>query len=1166
MFESQLELEFSPDKSTAGYRLHELSLLNWGTFHNEVYTMRPDGRTSMVTGRNGSGKSTIVDALLTLLVPNRVRNYNVASSQAGSRERNERDYVLGAYSEIHDATTGQGRKETLRKPGESYTVLLAHFYNEAYKTDVSVAQVLWCLPGGKVDKLYIVDKRKLSIDEDFNDLGDVDNIRRIVKERSLTIFDSFTAYHKKFESMLFMDTDLGNRSPMSIFNQAVCIKDVKDLTQFIREHMLDDGGSKEKLSALQERFDDLRSTHRRIETAAYQLEQLDVIRETHNSFLQANAERSHAEAIRHSIEPYYAQAELDRRIEWVTELKHQEEAERARLKSARLEVDRLRDKLNHLERALADSDENRRLEQVGAEMDRLRDKREVVSKRAVTFDRHLGSWEKGLTVREEEDFLSLRRELDTQLPRIEAKVVELDEKIPEISYILKKANEKVENLEEERRYLLEANSNVPSEIARLRTGLATALDRDAKELPFVGELIQVVPDEVKWTGPIERLLREFSLTIVVPQKLAEEAEAFFEVNHLGERLSFICPQSDRKNPKLHDDSVVAKLSLRPELEKSRQSWLRSELAERFPHICREERDQEFSKNPFALTVEGLVKSEGVLREKDDSRLIDDATTWVMGWDVNPKQRTLDDSLIKWREELDNSGRAMREAESERLFLRIKLRSGAQLQACANEFSDIDQIGLATRIADLEEEERVIVGGSDVLRKLKEDRDSASIHLDESQNIRDEVLQRIGGVEARAERNESRMTSLRSLLIKSMDEFIEDTFGEKDASEEDREAAEERRDSLFKEIAKEFGEPTEKPDDIEEAARSATHKLESKIHKLESGLDKFRDKNVAAMQRFIADGKNQAFRDELNLDLEDGYNDSTYASFDEIRRQIEDEDLAKNRLRFEELLRVQVPEEVSGFSEALESHRDRIRKRINELNEHLSRVTFDRKEETYIQLKFEDAGDDGVRKFKKLRRHALEGDLEADDEDERRRERYHRVEHFLAELEQDMNWTQRVIDVRNWFKFRADEFYKDEDTLRQSYSGAAGKSGGEKNRLASTILATAIAYQYGIDVGGKQTETFRLVAVDEMFSKTDDEFSQYLLDLFKEFHLQLLIVQPLDAKIHVVQKYVERYHVVERRDGLSFVGDLSVREYLGEQLEDDLTDDQEVEDETVETES
>jgi uncharacterized protein YPO0396 len=450
---------------------------------------------------------------------------------------------------------------------------------------------------------------------------------------------------------------------------------------------------------------------------------------------------------------------------------------------------------------------------------------------------------------------------------------------------------------------------------------------------------------------------------------------------------------------------------------------------------------------------------------------------------------------------------------------------------------------------LEEEERVIVGGSDILKKLKEDRDSAEEELEISQATRDEVLQRIGGVEVRSERNESRIGSLKTLLKKSKEEFLALREGEEELAENELEEAEESLQSLFTDIEEEFGVPPEQPDQIEESARAATHKLEARIHKHESGLDKFRDKNVAAMQRFIADARNQAFRDELTLDLEDGYNDATYSSFEEIRRQIEDEDLAKNRERFEELLRVQVPEEVSGFSEALESHRDRIRKRINELNEHLSRVTFDRKEQTYIQLKFEDAGDDGVRRFKKLRRHALEGDLEADDEDERRRERYHRVEQFLGELEQDANWTERVIDVRNWFRFRADEFYKEEDTLRQSYSGAAGKSGGEKNRLASTILATAIAYQYGIDVGGKQTETFRLVAVDEMFSKTDDEFSQFLLDLFKEFHLQLLIVQPLDAKIHVVQKYVERYHVVERRDGLSFVGDLSVQEYLGEQIGD-----------------
>ena len=65
----------------------------------------------------------------------------------------------------------------------------------------------------------------------------------------------------------------------------------------------------------------------------------------------------------------------------------------------------------------------------------------------------------------------------------------------------------------------------------------------------------------------------------------------------------------------------------------------------------------------------------------------------------------------------------------------------------------------------------------------------------------------------------------------------------------------------------------------------------------------------------------------------------------------------------------------------------------------------------------------------------------------------------------------------------------------------------------------------------------------------------------------MIVQPLDAKIHVVQKYVERYHIVERRDGLSFVGDLSVLEYLGEQLESINTEeDENTEEQTIESES
>ena len=127
-------------------------------------------------------------------------------------------------------------------------------------------------------------------------------------------------------------------------------------------------------------------------------------------------------------------------------------------------------------------------------------------------------------------------------------------------------------------------------------------------------------------------------------------------------------------------------------------------------------------------------------------------------------------MAKWREEVDRCGRSIREAESERQSLRAKLRSGVQLQACASEFSDIDGIGLSSRITELEGEERVIVGGSDVLKKLKDDHEVAAKALEDAQNKRDDILQRIGGVEARAERNDARLTSLEVLLGKCLDEF------------------------------------------------------------------------------------------------------------------------------------------------------------------------------------------------------------------------------------------------------------------------------------------------------------------------------------------------------------------------------------------------------------
>ena len=58
----QLGLEFIADDRLAGFRLQRLEVLNWGTFDGRVWTLRLDGRNSLLTGDIGSGKSTLVDA------------------------------------------------------------------------------------------------------------------------------------------------------------------------------------------------------------------------------------------------------------------------------------------------------------------------------------------------------------------------------------------------------------------------------------------------------------------------------------------------------------------------------------------------------------------------------------------------------------------------------------------------------------------------------------------------------------------------------------------------------------------------------------------------------------------------------------------------------------------------------------------------------------------------------------------------------------------------------------------------------------------------------------------------------------------------------------------------------------------------------------------------
>ena len=119
-----------------GIRLHNLEIYNWGTFDKAIWKFNLHGNTSLLTGDSGSGKSTIVDALTTLLVEPRRLAYNKAAD-ASARERTAKSYVLGYYRRKY-THEGKGKPEKLRNE-KNYSVILATFKDEIQNKTTTLA-------------------------------------------------------------------------------------------------------------------------------------------------------------------------------------------------------------------------------------------------------------------------------------------------------------------------------------------------------------------------------------------------------------------------------------------------------------------------------------------------------------------------------------------------------------------------------------------------------------------------------------------------------------------------------------------------------------------------------------------------------------------------------------------------------------------------------------------------------------------------------------------------------------------------------------------------------------------------------------------------------------------------------------------------------------------
>jgi uncharacterized protein YPO0396 len=268
-----------------------------------------------------------------------------------------------------------------------------------------------------------------------------------------------------------------------------------------------------------------------------------------------------------------------------------------------------------------------------------------------------------------------------------------------------------------------------------------------------------------------------------------------------------------------------------------------------------------------------------------------------------------------------------------------------------------------------------------------------------------------------------------------------------------------------------------------------------------------------------------------------------------------EDLPRFKSKFKELLNKNTINEVALLQNKLDQEARTIQHKIDTINRSLQQIEYD--SGTFIQLIPDPDPDMEIRQFKEDLKGCLANTLTGAEDEKYTEHRFALVKKIIDRFngrkdstEADRRWMHKVTDVRNWYRFSASERWLADNTEKEFYSDSAGKSGGQKEKLAYTILASALAYQYGLSQSDTSqqnhaTRAFRFVMIDEAFGRGSDESARYGLELFAKMGLQLLIVTPLQ-KIHVIENYVRTVHLVHNQEGKnSMIRSLTIAEYREE---------------------
>ena len=1103
--QNRIQLQ-TPDGHPAlpGFRLKRLEILNWGTFHGKIERLVVDSRWTLISGGNGTGKSTVADALRSLLVHPTKLTFNDASIDQKlkhtRKDRTRKTYIRGAYGSISQEDSATAIMQCHRQEGDQ-SILLAVFTNEYTDTHVTLAQILW-LQNDDCCQHYLISKQDRNISDHLTKLGTGREVKRKLQANGFEVCPSWAGYETKFRSCL----GIPGQGALDVFNQVIGVKEVTDLNLFIRRHLLEPADTPKFIADhLKPHFTQLSACWEAIQRAGAQLTKLSPIADHFQKLEEAEKAKAALENLKDLLPYYFALRELELRVAQDETM----EVEQGRLKTELAGLQQLQktdegQKLS-LQSAIHSDAVGQRLETIEREVADAQKSRDAKLRTLEHIRQHLLVLQQNPPLKSEEQFMALRHKLLTDKGALQGNLSTQEQKRLEVALTKRQAEDERQRIAAEAESIRNNQVLIPRRLIEIRQRICEDTGVKLSEIPFAGELLEVQDEHREWTGAIERLLHGLGISMLVPESRYLIVAKYINAAYLGFRLDFhripeVTPAA-RADILQDPKRVPFRLNFK---DSPLTAWLKAEIARRFDHFCCAD-VQHLNRVDFGITKEGMTRN-GTRHTKDDSARINDRATYVLGWNTQAKLAALLKEMEEISERIKDSTGKLGQADHQISAIRAKMAAIAEILRI-EDFSEVNPVPDQQVLQKLHDEREQLTKSNDKLQVLRTQLAKTQKRLEERQGELDSLNKRIGGVEDRREENQKKVNKLRDYVKQTPDVAV---------AQEGIQGLQEEKNLTV--------------DNVSDVKDAVERRIQNRLNSQTGIINGAKEFLLPEMDNFLMTYPEE--QADLQARIDYG------PEFVRLKETIEKEKLPEHKQRFFSLLNRDLILDLAAFSSKLDVDEKNIRARIESVNVSLRGIEFT--PGNYVQVVVAPAKSDEIRTFRADLRACLSSGIQPDEAQQATI--YERIRELITKFDKEQEWTNRVTDVRNWLDYGVRRLSRKDNTEVEYYAGSSGKSGGQKSLLAFTILASAITAQYGLTGNGDDRDCFRLVVVDEVFGKTDEAYSQRALDLFKALDLQLVIVNPFDAKSRIVEDYVHSFHLVSVRDDISTMKRASRAEY------------------------